>query len=303
MGEYVAIGTVQMETRGPVPEGAIELARDRVTALLRLSREPVLSARVKLTVRVESGRSRLAMAQANLDVDGRPVRAQAVAETMWRAVNELRDRLLIRLARVSREWPIRRGGRPLTTPREWRPSGVPGRRPPEVSPPDRDRYVVRHKIIKPFLATPLEAALDMELLDYDFYLFTDADTGDDCVIDRNGTRYRVVRLASTMDGPAAGPARGANGNGSGGGHGLNGKTVNGKTVNGNGVSGKTVNGNGGPVMVEHEPGPVLTPAQALGRLTEQNLAYVFFSDPETHGSRVVYRRYDGHYGVITACPR
>jgi hypothetical protein len=262
MGEYVAIGTVQMETRGPVPEGAVELARDRVTALLRLSREPVLSARVKLTVRAESGRPRLAMAQANLDVDGRPVRAQAVAETMWRAVNELRDRLLIRLARVSRDWPVRRSGRPLTTPREWRPSGVPGRRPPEVAPQVRDRYVVRHKIIKPFLATPLEAALDMELLDYDFYLFTDAVTGDDCVIDRNGTKYRVIRLA-----PAA-----------------------------NGV-------NGGPVMVDHEPAPVLIPAQALGRLTAQNLAYVFFSDPETHGSRVVYRRYDGHYGVITACPR
>ena len=264
MGEYVAIGTVQMETRGPVPEGAVELARDRVTALLRLSREPVLSARVKLTVRAEHGRARLAMAQANLDVDGRPVRAQAVAETMWRAVNELRDRLLIRLARVSREWPVRRGGRPLTTPREWRPSGVPGRRPPEMSPSGRDRYVVRHKVIKPFLATPLEAALDMELLDYDFYLFTDALTGDDCVIDRNGTRYRVFRSV-----PVA----------------------------------KGVNGNGGPVMVDNGPAPVLTPAQALGRLTAQNLAYVFFCDPETHGSRVVYRRYDGHYGVITACPR
>lgn len=289
MGEYVAIGTVQMETRGPVPEGAIELARDRVAALLRLSREPVLSARVKLTVRAESGRPRLAMAQANLDVDGRPVRAQAVAETMWRAVNELRDRLLIRLARVSREWPIRRGGRPLTTPREWRPSGVPGRRPPEVSPPDRDRYVVRHKIIKPFLATPLEAALDMELLDYDFYLFTDAETGEDCVIDRNGTRYRVVRLAATMDEPMTRPGRGVNGNG-------NGNRNHNHNHNG-------VNGNSGPVMVEHEPVPVLTPAQALGRLTEHNLAYVFFADPETHGSRVVYRRYDGHYGVITACPR
>ncbi|HEU5161104.1 MAG TPA: sigma 54 modulation/S30EA ribosomal C-terminal domain-containing protein [Streptosporangiaceae bacterium] len=264
MGEYVAIGTVQMETRGPVPEGAVELARDRVTALLRLSKEPVLSARIKLTVRAEQGRTRLAMAQANLDVDGRPVRAQAIAETMWRAVNELRDRLLIRLARVSRDWPVRRGGRPLTSPREWRPSGVPGRRPPELAPPDGDRYVVRHKVIKPFLETPLEAALDMELLDYDFYLFVDAVTGEDCVIDRSGSRYRVVRQLPAPE---------------------------------------EIRGNGGPVLVDDEPAPVLTPAQALGRLTEENLAYVFFSDPETHGSRIVYRRYDGHYGVITACPR
>jgi ribosome-associated translation inhibitor RaiA len=263
MSEYVAIGTVQMETRGPVPEGAVELARDRVAALLRLAKEPVLSARVKLTVRAEPGRPRLAVAQANLDVDGRPLRAQAIAETMWRAVNELRDRLLIRLARVSREWPIRRGVRPLTTPREWRPSGVPGRRPPDLSPSDGDRYVVRHKIIKPLLETPLEAALEMELLDYDFYLFTDAVTGDDCVIDRNGTRYRMIRSAPEPE----------------------------------------ESGGRGPVIVEDECAPVLTPAQALGRLTARNLAYVFFSDPETHGSRLVYRRYDGHYGVITACPR
>lgn len=264
MSQYVAIGTVQMETRGPVPEGAVELARDRVAALLRLAKEPVLSARVKLTVRAEPGRPRLAMAQANLDVDGRPLRAQAIAETMWRAVNELRDRMLIRLARVSRDWPGRRGGRPLTTPREWRPSGVPGRRPPELSPPDGDQHVVRHKIVKPLLETPLEAALDMELLDYDFYLFADAVTGEDCVIDRTASRYRVVRLAGDLDAPPA---------------------------------------CGGPVVVDEEAAPVLTPAQALGRLAARNLAYVFFSDPETHGSRIVYRRYDGHYGVITACPR
>jgi ribosome-associated translation inhibitor RaiA len=263
MGEYVAIGTVQMETRGPVPEGAVELARDRVAALLRLAKEPVLSARVKLTVRAEPGRPRLAVAQANLDVDGRPLRAQAIAETMWRAVNELRDRLLIRLARVSREWPIRRGGRPLTTPREWRPSGVPGRRPPDLAPSDADRHVVRHKIVKPLLETPLEAALDMELLDYDFYLFTEAVTGEDCVVDRNGSRYRVIRA----------------------------------------VPDPNDSGGGGPVIVDGEPAPVLTPAQALGRMTARNLAYLFFSDPETHGSHIVYRRYDGDYGVITACPR
>jgi hypothetical protein len=141
---------------------------------------------------------------------------------------------------------------------------VPGRRPPDLSPANGDHHVVRHKVIKPYLETPLEAALDMELLDYDFYLFTDAVTGDDCMIDRNGSRYRMVRLVPDPDRTAGGA---------------------------------------GPVLVHDEPAPVLTPAQALGRLSARNLAFVFFSDPETHGSRIVYRRYDGHYGVITACPR
>jgi hypothetical protein len=266
MVEYVGTGTVHMETRGSVPEGAVELARDRVAALLRLAKEPVMSARVKLTVRTEPGLPRLAVAQANLDVDGRPLRAQATAETMWRAVNELRDRMLIRLARVSRDWQLRRGSRPLTTTREWRPAGVPGRRPPDLSPRAAGQHVVRHKVIKPLMETPLEAALDMELLDYDFYLFTDAVTGDDCVVDRNGTKYRVVRLVPDVGGIGGG------------------------------------RGKSGQVMVDDDPAPVLTPAQALGRLTARNLAYVFFSDPETHGSRIVYRRYDGHYGMITACP-
>lgn len=261
MVEYVAIGTVHMEARGPIPEGAVDLARERVAALLRLAKEPVLFARVKLTVRTDPAMPRLAIAQANLDLSGRPIRAQATAETMWRAVNELRDRLLIRLARVSRDWTLLRGGRPVTTPREWRSPGVPARRPPDLSQPTGRQHVVRHKTVKLALETPIVTALDMELLDYDFYLFTDPLTARDSVICRNGIRYRMAQIM-------ADPDRGA-------------------------VT-------GGPVKVEERPAPVLTPTQAVERLETRNLGFVFFADPETNRGRVVYRRYDGHYGVITA---
>jgi hypothetical protein len=261
MVEHVAIGTVQMEARGPIPEGAVDLARERVAALLRLAREPVGFARVKLTVRTDPTMPRLAVAQANLDVNGRPIRAQATAETMWRAVNELRDRLLIRLARVSRDWTARRGNRPVTTPREWRSPGVPARRPPDLSRPAGKLYVVRHKTVKLVLETPLEAALDMELLDYDFYLFTDLATGLDSVICRNGIRYCMAQVTA----------------GAGG-----------------------VPGGEGPVVVDRRPAPVLTAGQAVGRLETRNLDFVFFADPETRRGRVIYRRYDGHYGVLTA---
>jgi hypothetical protein len=261
MVEHVAIATVQMETRGPIPEGAVDLARERVAALLRLAREPVGFARVKLTVRTEPAQPRLAIAQANLDVNGRPIRAQATAETMWRAVNELRDRLLIRLARVSRDWTARRGNRPVTTPREWRSAGVPARRPPELSRPSGKQRVVRHKTVKLVMETPIEAALDMELLDYDFYLFTDPATGQDSVICRNGIRYCMAQVA--------------------------------------GAPGRVADVDG-PVVVNRRPAPVLTAGQAVERLETRNLDFVFFADPETRRGRVVYRRYDGHYGVLTA---
>jgi ribosome-associated translation inhibitor RaiA len=261
MAEHVAIGTVHMETRGPIPEGAVDLARERVAALLRLAREPVLFARVKLTVRTDPMMARLAIAQANLDINGRPIRAQATAETMWRAVNELRDRLLIRLARVSRDWTTRRGSRPMTTPREWRSSVVPARRPPDLSQPAVSQHVARHKTVKLVWETPIEAALDMELLDYDFHFFTDPVTEQDSVICRNGIRYCMAQVAAAPG---------------------------------------CVVDNAGPVIVDRRPAPVLAPAQAVERLETRSLAFVFFADPETRRGRVLYRRYDGHYGMITA---
>ncbi|HEY7483477.1 MAG TPA: sigma 54 modulation/S30EA ribosomal C-terminal domain-containing protein [Streptosporangiaceae bacterium] len=266
MVDYVTIESVQMETRGPVPEGAVDLARDRVVALLRLAKEPVVYARVKLTVLDDPAMPRLAVAQANLDVNGRPVRAQSTAETMWRAVNELRDRLLIRLARVSLDWPHRRGGRALTNPRDWRPAGVPARRPPDLCQTHGRHYVVRHKTVKPVMVTPIEAALDMELLDYDFYLFTDMVTERDCVVRRNGVRYRLARV-----GAAAERRNGADRPGRG----------------------------GGAFVVDERPAPVLTPVQAVALLNTRDLALVFFADAETRCGRIVYRRYDGHYGMIS----
>jgi len=41
---------VQAETRGAVPEGAVSFAVQRVSSLLKMAPEPVLFARVKLTM-------------------------------------------------------------------------------------------------------------------------------------------------------------------------------------------------------------------------------------------------------------
>ena len=48
-------------------------------------------------------------------------------------------------------------------------------------------------------------------------------------------------------------------------------------------------------MLNHLP---LTEAEAL--LDEGDAAFVFFAEPGTDRGQVLYRRFDGHYGLITS---
>ena len=115
---------VQTETRGPVPEGAVSLAVQRVSSLLRVASEPVLFARVKLTMAADPAVERPAAAQASVDLNGRLVRAQAAGGTMREAVEHACGRLRIRLERAARNWEAIRGGRPVAGPGGWGRSPV-----------------------------------------------------------------------------------------------------------------------------------------------------------------------------------
>jgi len=46
------------------------------------------------------------------------------------------------------------------------------------------------------------------------------------------------------------------------------------------------------------PPPTLTETQARERLDVGGEPFVFYVDPVDRRGRVLYRRYDGHYGVI-----
>ncbi len=116
---------VQTETRGAVPEGAAGLAVHRVSSLLRAAPEPVLFARVKLIMSADPAVQRPAVAQVNVDLNGRLVRAQAAGETMRAAVEHASGRLRIRLERAARNWEAVRGGRPEPGPGEWRHQSLP----------------------------------------------------------------------------------------------------------------------------------------------------------------------------------
>jgi len=179
---------VQAETRGPVPEGMAGFAVHRVSSLLRTASEPVLFARVKLTMAADPAVERPAIVQVSADLNGRLVRAQAAGRTMREAVEHACGRLRIRLERAARNWEAICGGRPVPGPGEWRHQSPLAPRLPYFPRPPGERAVVRHKSYALAHQTPDEAAAEAELMDYDFYLLTEKSTGGDSVIWRTAAR-------------------------------------------------------------------------------------------------------------------
>lgn len=57
-----------------------------------------------------------------------------------------------------------------------------------------------------------------------------------------------------------------------------------------------------PFLLDPEPAPTLSVDDAVERLNATNEAFLFFVDGESDRGAVVYRRYDGHYGLVTLRP-
>lgn len=111
---------VHVQTQGKVASADIDYARTKVEAVFHFARDPILYARVRLTQFADPAVERPAVAQVNLDLNGRLIHARAARPTMHEAVDEMRDRLRDRLQRAAGDWEAIRGGRPVDEPHEWR---------------------------------------------------------------------------------------------------------------------------------------------------------------------------------------
>jgi ribosome-associated translation inhibitor RaiA len=250
---------VRVGTHGRVPEGSAELAVAKVGPLLRAASESVLSARVTLAVAPDPAVARPAVAQATIDMNGRVLRAQAAGQTMRAAIEQMADRLQARLGRAARNWAALRGTIPAAEPGEWRHQAIPARRPPYFPRPAGQRAVIRHASYAARPETPDEAIAELDLLDYDFHLFTERSTGQDSVIYRAADGYRLA-MAHPKPG-RLGPLPGS-------------------------------------VTVSQLPAPRLSVREAAERLDAAGQPFTFFTDVGTGRGCVVYHRYDGHYGLL-----
>lgn len=252
---------VEVITRDEIP-GVADYARRKISGLGRFSHQPVLYARVKLTQLPDPAVERPMIAQANVDVNGQLVRAHAAAATAREAIDRLEARLRRQLEHFADGLEARHANRPRTGRREWRHRSEPTHRPSYFPRPVEERRIIRRKSFTLGTLTVDEAACEMDLLDYDFHLFTESGTGQDSVLYRVGeTGYRLAQVTPVPRTRLAAFEL--------------------------------------PVTLSAQPAPRLTADQAAERLNQLGLPFVFFVDARSKRGSVLYHRYDGHYGLIT----
>jgi hypothetical protein len=195
-------------------------------------------------------------------MNGRLVRAQAAAESMRGAIEQLAKRLRVRLDRARRDWATLRGTMPVNEPGEWRHQSSPAHRPPYFPRPAAERSVICQVSQASGKMTAADAAAELELLDYDFFLFTEPATGADAIIYRSGGGYLLV-LAAPRYPTSAFPVPSS-------------------------------------VRVSDQPAPTLIAADAITRLESLGDQFTFYLDADSRRGNVVYHRYDGHYGLVKA---
>lgn len=240
-----------------VGERAKGRALETVLQAARFAPRPVLHGRVTLFLLHDPSLERPAVAKATLDVSGRPVRAHVAAAEMIEAIDLLEERLRRNLEELGDRYRANRHETGIAVPGEWRHGSLPESRPEFFPRPVEEREVIRHKTFALPALSLEEAASELQVLDYDFHLFTNGETGEENVVHRHpdGT-ISVAQVTPHAD-------RGDR-----------------------------------PFAVDPLPPPTLPVDAARERLDVSGEPFLFFVNAGTGRGNVVYRRYDGHYGLI-----
>ncbi|MGZ4506092.1 MAG: ribosome hibernation promotion factor [Blastococcus sp.] len=255
---------IEVQVTGQAPPDTAAYAEDRVRAALGVAHRPVLHARVRVTRHPDPSLERPVVASANVDVDGRFVRAQVAAPTAQEAVDLLHDRLQQRLRhdlqRAVGHWEDRRPRRAQGEPHEWRHGDERTHLLPYFPRPADERQIIPHTSVTAAPCDLDQAAFDMNVMDYDFHLFTEAGTGLDSVLYRAGpTGYRLAQVDPRPADMAP--------------HSLE-------------------------VTVSEQPAPTLSTAEAVDRMAVWDRPFLFFLDGDRGQGALLYHRYDGHYGLV-----
>jgi Sigma 54 modulation/S30EA ribosomal protein C terminus len=191
---------------------------------------------------------------------GRPIRARVSAPAMVAAVDELAGRLHDQLRRHVEQLVDREQVAATVGPGHWRHAAWTPPRVPRSWRPAGERQVIRRKTFATEPMSVAEAADDMMALDHDFLLYRDADTDADAVVYRRDDGRLAV-------------------------------------IDPQGVARQPVDG----VIFETSrySGP-LALADAISEMDMLNHRFLYFTGAASGRGRVLYLRYDGHYGVIEA---
>jgi ribosome-associated translation inhibitor RaiA len=246
-----------------IDDAAVAYARRKVHAAALAAPSPVLFGRIKIRHEPHRTIERPIVVAASLDVNGHLVRAHAAGHTATEAVDLLEERLRRQLVDAHQRIAfLRRRDTGVATPGEWRHGDEPTARPGFLPRPPGEREVIRRKSFPLDRCTPEDAVVQMEMLDHDFHLFVDSATGVDAVVERLPDGAYELSRAT-----------------------------------GEGDEPQDIMG----LRTGQRP-PTQTLESAVERSDDTNEPFLFFVDVETSRGAVLYRRTDGHYGVVQAEP-
>jgi hypothetical protein len=236
-----------------------EYAQAKIGSVLRGAAERARHVRVRLSVHADPAVPRPVVAQANLDLNGRHIRTQVGGRTARDAVDALHDGLCAKLSQMAPDRPAPADDRWSARRHEWSRHMTSGHRPDYFPRPIGERQVMRHKEVTLSTRTVDQAASDMDLLDYDFHLFTEAGSSQDSLLRWAGTDLRLAQAEPTPHLVTPGSL---------------------------------------PVDIGSQPPPRLNLPDAVHRLDLSAQPFLFYVDTQQGRGCLLYRRYDGHYGLI-----
>jgi ribosomal subunit interface protein len=249
---------IEITARGDVDERARERARQRLADVERFVKRPILGARVVLIQESNPRISLPARAEAEIDLQGRSVRARVAAPSMEAAVDAVAERLQRHVHRYVERLVTREREPAEALVGEWSHRSWSSPRPSTFARPVQEREIIRRKS---FAFGPMsvdQAADALEDLDHDFFLFHDAKTDADAIV-----YWRDDDLLALIE-PASVQAA----------------------------------DNRGPI---HERNRFSSPIELQAAVAEMNAVshrFLFFENAADGRGNVIYRRYDGHYGLI-----
>ncbi|MFZ4515297.1 MAG: sigma 54 modulation/S30EA ribosomal C-terminal domain-containing protein [Acidimicrobiia bacterium] len=252
--------------RGAVSATDIAYAEEKLAHAARVAGGPVLQLEVRMTQHQDPARALHAYVEMSADINGRPTRAHWAAATMHEAIDGAAQRLTLHIERL-RDRAQATHAR-LADPTTWhhgqaltaRASGMYER-------PLEEREIRRRKVVDWPTETIDEAIFDLEILDHDFFAFTNLATGEANVVARERNRYRVVQQHPDPE---------------------------------------TIAGVVALVVLDPGTAPVCSIADARLLLEIEapsangHAHFVFFLDDVDGRPSVLYRRRDGHDGLIQA---
>jgi ribosome-associated translation inhibitor RaiA len=249
---------IEITSRGAVNERARERARQKIADVERFVKGPILGARVVLIQESNPRISLPARAEAEIDLQGRLVRARVAAPSMEAAVDAVAERLVRHVRRYVERLVTRKREPAEVAVGERSHRSLPGPHPSASARPVQEREIIRRKS---FAFGPMsvdQAADALEDLDHEFFLFRDAETNADAIVYwRDDGLLAVIEPASVHAEDDRGPIRERNWFSS-------------------------------PIDLQ----------AAASEMNAVSHRFLFFENAAGGRGNVIYRRYDGQLGLI-----